>query len=271
MTDMPLKSLFSAGGFPQSKSFIDRLCPLITEDMLAEIARADYGTGFEDHLQALRRLRDRDISDQPMAWEPQEVLNLFRWSEFGDDRTGREQRTEQAFHLMRAFCCALILEASVTPANHEEFVGNNQTLIQLLESARVLGPDDEARLPAFIAWLIPRAPAFEDEVGFYGIAFVSTVVRHGRKADDDANFLIKVIDACEAEFEKLLITWTDPVNNNGDRWLLGWTHFNQRHGKWEQLGRQLSIEAENIEQEQLRKRLKRLSSWLTVDGAWRQS
>jgi len=40
----------------------------ITDDMLDEISRADYGQDAEEHLFALRRLRDTGNFVEPMAW-----------------------------------------------------------------------------------------------------------------------------------------------------------------------------------------------------------
>lgn len=269
MPDSPLSDLISASGMQGDRAFLDGICSHVTDDMLGEIALADYGMDFDAHLKALKKLRARELSKTRMAWEPKEVLELFRWSEWGDDRTGQASRSEVDFHLMRAFCCGLILEAYATPANHEDFSGINQTIIQLLDSTSVIGPVHAAGLSDFLCWLIPQVPSFEEERAFYGLALVWALLRAGEIAEPQARFIISVIDACEAEFRLLLKVWPESFGKPHDRWLLGWTHFDLCHEKWLDLSIDLATLAQTVRDDDLRDRLQRLSRWLTIDGAYR--
>ncbi len=79
--------------------------------MLEEIAAADYGMDHDAHLAALIDIHARDVLEGSMAWEPREGLELFHWSEFGENRTGSRERPTRDYHLMRAFYCAALLEA----------------------------------------------------------------------------------------------------------------------------------------------------------------
>ena len=82
-----------AGEFEQNKAIVDSFCQRVTMDKLAEIARADNGMDFVAYLYAVRQLRNRQNSSLRMLWKPKEALELFRWSEFGDNRKGQELRS----------------------------------------------------------------------------------------------------------------------------------------------------------------------------------
>ncbi len=217
------------------------LCDKITDDMLREIADADYGMDFAKHFAALTKIRDRVPTEGRMAWEPHEVLALFRWSEFGDNRTGQKPRSEHDFHLMRAFCCTALLEAYADPANHEYFAGENQTLAQLLDSVAHIDGDEtvfQGQAISFLAWLVPKLPDYEDETAFYLLGLVWLLVR---QPDRDANVekILRLIDRVNAEENRVRQMWGDGVGNDADTWLLGTTHFGLRHKKWRRFGHDL--------------------------------
>jgi len=258
------------GDAASEPAFLPAICQRITDDMLAEIANADYGMDYDAHLKALRKLRARDLFRGPLPWEPKEVLELFRWSEFGDDRTGQTPRTAAEFHLMRAFSCACLLEAYQNPANADRFDGCNQTVMQLLESVAHLGPDDMSRLADFWCAFIPSVPAFDDEQAFYGLALVWTMIRAGRSSGRDALFALAVLEACEAEFAQVRARWPESVNDEyADQWLLGWTFFDLRHVKWLEWAEAMSASGTDSGDEELRDRVAETARWLRVPGAWR--
>jgi len=58
---------------PDQDSLLSAISRHITDEMLAEIAKADYGQDKEKHLAALRLLRDEGKFVPPMHWYPCEV------------------------------------------------------------------------------------------------------------------------------------------------------------------------------------------------------
>ena len=237
----------------------------INDGMLEEIAAADYGMGHEASLAALTVIRARDVPKGRMAFEAQEVLELFRWSKFGDNRTGRRDRPVDDFHIMRAFCCVAILTAYADPENHEYFSGNNSTLIQLLDSLEIIGNDAKSHTVPFLAWLLCRLPDYEDERAFFILGLVWALVCSGR-VDDEATMTSALIDwvfACEKNVRG---EWGEGVGRTPDRWLFGTTFFNSCFEKWEQLGARLLIKAEAVGDAKLRRQLNHLACRLKGDG-----
>lgn len=266
----PLAALLASSGAPQSSEFADRICARVTDDMLEEIARADYGMDYEAHLKALRRHKARAATEDLVVWEPQEVLELVRWSEFGDNRTGQVKRPEQDFHLLRTFCCSVLLESYAEPINHGgNLFGMNQTLAQLLASQPFLDEGDNDCLPAFIASLIAGLPDHEDERAFYGLAWFTSLVRLPRRTSEQTRLAIDVLAATEREVERLRKVWPEPPAPSGDIWLLGWTFYDLRHRVWRALGDEFGRIADTESDEALRAALTRVSHLLTVEGAWR--
>jgi len=53
---------------------------------------------------------------------------------------------------MRAFACAVLLRASADQENRHQDLGGPGTLIKLLESAEILGPDAQRAVGRFLAW-----------------------------------------------------------------------------------------------------------------------
>ena len=244
------------------------LCRRIDDGMLDEIAACDYGVDQAEHFAALKQIRARDLTpDRPlvrMAWVPKEVLELFRWSEFGDDRSNRRQRSEGEFHLMRAFCCAALLEAYVVPENAGYFDGTNATVVQLLESIEALGTEAEAETPAFIAGMLTRLASHEPERAFYIVALVWALIRDG-VSTADRKLIADLIDWAIAEEAAVREMWHGGVGMQPGRWLIGTTHFDLRWKKWEAIGRRLGDEAASIEDAGFRSKLDDLSTRLTDD------
>jgi hypothetical protein len=59
---------------PDQDALLSAISKHITDEILVEIARADYGQDQELHLAPLRLLRDQGILVEPMHWYPCEVL-----------------------------------------------------------------------------------------------------------------------------------------------------------------------------------------------------
>jgi len=104
---------------PNAQDLLSDISKHIDDDMLAEIASADYGQDQEQHLAALRHLRDTGSFIEPMYWYPCEVLELVRHSPEGSiDIQG---------HWIRAFACAALLRANEEPWNYSCSSSNLQS------------------------------------------------------------------------------------------------------------------------------------------------
>lgn len=118
--------------------------------MLTEIAEADYSTDIAEHLAALLPTRDSGVMP-PLAWHPVEVLGLIRWSEPGEADWKPGAAGERG-HVMRAFACAVLLRMAAEAENQDHDFSENDTLIQLIDSAMALGPEVTEAAARFVAW-----------------------------------------------------------------------------------------------------------------------
>jgi hypothetical protein len=133
-----------------------------TDEMLNGIASVDYeGRGREQHLVALRQIRDTGTFPLKMYWYPAEVLELFRWSDSGNPIS---QEDSAAGHRMRIFCCAALLRATREPYNYGDGIGTDSSLIRLIQSLRSLRADFNLPAVRFISWLLLQiGPDSNDE------------------------------------------------------------------------------------------------------------
>lgn len=172
--------------FPPDADALLQLARAHVDDaMLREIAAADYGMQADEHLAALRVIRDTGAVPAPMGWVPQEVLELIRWSE-PDDPAWKPGSAGQRGHRMRAFACAALLRASGEPANALTLDVSNSTLAQMLASALALGREWQEALAGFLTWRIPEHPVNEDRPYLaFALLFLAVLLRDGR-LDGDA-------------------------------------------------------------------------------------
>jgi len=133
---------------PSNQGLLDATRRQIDDAMLREIAVADYGIAQDEHLAALRRIRDLGVVPLPLDWHPKEVLTLTRWCDpddpnrppFNPGPSGRRG------HLIRAFACAALLQAEPEEA----------TLAQCLASTKALDEEISRAAACFLTWQIPR-------------------------------------------------------------------------------------------------------------------
>lgn len=200
--------------------------------MLREIAGADYQQGAERHLESLMPVWQGEEWDELDHWYPQEVLELIRWSE-PDVEEWKPGGKGVRGHRMRAFSCAVLLATS----NH---AATNETVIQLLESALVVGPEALAALAGFLLWKIPRIGRGDDRP-FFVLAVVAI-----------ARFVVP--DLTETREEELArwLAEEEAAERNylagfdneevESPWLFGLSVNEMRKPKWEALLRRLQAE-----------------------------
>ena len=163
----------------------------VTDGMLDCIAHADYGCDADDHLAAVRQLRETGTLPQNPCWVPMEVLELIRWSE-PDDPQWSPGRTGETGHWMRAFCCAAILRAEHEPYYYTYNDGcTESTTIQLILSLDALPIDLNREAARNFAWLLLRSdPEGEEKVQNasareYGVALLWFALHLEPRVPDD--------------------------------------------------------------------------------------
>jgi hypothetical protein len=156
---------------PSADLLLDVARRQVDDEMLREIAEEDYGDHVEEHLAALRPIRDLGIVPAQWEWHPAEVLRLMRWS--GAGSAGRRG------HRMRIFAYAALLRR----ANEEPGVADEATLAQCLVSARVLGEEFNEAAGRFLAWAVPHITLDDRWLFALGLLIVAVRLRAGRIAD----------------------------------------------------------------------------------------
>ena len=220
----------------------------ISDDMLAEIALADYGRDQEKHLAPLRQLRDQGTFVEPMHWYPCEVLELARHS-------GGEGYTEIQGHLIRAFACAALLRAKEEPWNYRADAGTTScNLILLIKSIQALPIDFTLQAVRMLAWIMSHADleGQDEQVIYCGVGLLWLSFHLKTPPPDERLIeLSKWIVRREAEIHK-----SRP--RAFDRWLLGIGH-DPPPSPWEPLGEDLSeLQLSNHQQE--------LQDWVKLIG-----
>jgi hypothetical protein len=244
----------------------------IDEDMLREIAAADYGRDVEMHLAPLRLLRDAGAVPVPLGWEPRETLELIRWSQPDDPQWVPGGQGHRG-HWMRAFACTALLRAELDPGNIcGRADGQNQTLAPLLTSLRALPDGLEPAAAAFLVWAIRRMESDERERGvssssdlaFFGAGLVWLLARHDAMLAPAA----AVIELCRWIAAREAIANEEAHPGFGvcrGAWLLSTTGFNLSHADWRSIAADLAAAPMNSYPAEARDWVRLLAAMIT-DG-----
>jgi hypothetical protein len=167
-----------AGWTADGRALFDRLRAQLDPERAKRLASADYGTGYAKHLDAIVELASTGQIPDPLPWYPGEVLELTRWG-VGD----------KVDHVCRGFASVVLVLAA--PVSDDA----NASLAPLIESAGVLGLDDE--LEGLLVWLAevrdgPRPRAW---------ALLGLILARARRAPDDPRLAAVVDDLIAAETE----------------------------------------------------------------------
>jgi hypothetical protein len=157
--DVPIALL--AAFPPSNQRLLDVTRRQIDDEMLLEIAMADYGIDAEIHLAALRPIRETGVVPEPLDWHPGEVLELTRYCDpdHPDPPPFRPGPAGRRGHQIRAFACAVLLRAG---ADHD--CVSEATLAQCLVSANVIDEEVSEAAACLLTWEIPR---FGDYLNYY--------------------------------------------------------------------------------------------------------
>jgi len=194
----------------------------VDESMLREIAEADYGMDADAHLAALHAIKDGDVP-APMSWEPKEVLELVRWSE-PQSPAWNPGSVGTRGHWMRLFSCAVLLRSAAEPESDGYFLGEDSTIIQLVDSALTLGQEASLAALQFLRWRTRYRDLNEWDNSYFAIAIL---------------FLSVSLDQCDEQMATSLIA----VANSDDRTVTELLAECQKAQTWKDVARRTLIEA----------------------------
>ncbi|MBX9652689.1 hypothetical protein K2Y11_03630 [bacterium] len=137
---------------PDANALVDFTRRFVDDQMLKEIANADYGYRVDDYFKALKEIRDSGVMPGSFECWPKEVLELTRWKEPDEleeyEETIRPKPLKHRNakvripisprmrgHRIRLFACAILLWFAEDDSTVES------TLAQALESAKYLGAE----------------------------------------------------------------------------------------------------------------------------------
>lgn len=172
---------------PEPEGLLRQISDHVDDRILECISKADYGEDAEEHMVALRQVRDTGTFPKPMHWCPAEVMELIRWSE-PEDPDWKPGQTGELGHWMRAFSCAALLRATREPWNYGDGIGTDSTLIHLILSLCALPVDFTLQAAKFLAWLLLHSDpdGADGQVCAYGLGLFWCALKHPvRFADHD--------------------------------------------------------------------------------------
>lgn len=220
---------------PDRDQLLSKISMQITDDMLLEMALADYGEQQEGHLNALRRIRDAGNIVEPLHWCPGEVLELIRNSQ-PENAYWMPGSTGVRGHWMRAFASAALLRAREQPWNYgADAAFASYTLIQLIDSISALPVDLNPEMVRLLASMLLHSDldGRDGEVVAFGVALLwSALNLRTPPSDPQLIELAGWIVGREAEIH-------EGMPAAFDRWLLGITH-EPPPSRWEHLGSRLA-------------------------------
>lgn len=218
---------------PDQRAAVDYLRGMVDEDMLHEIAAADYGRDVEKHLAALIPIWKGGELGELDSWYPMEVLELIRWSE-PEDSEWKPGSTGSRGHKMRAFSCAVLL---ATP----NFEPEKETLIQLVDSVFMLGPEALEATARFLVWRLDTLGREWDRPCF-ALALAAIIqsldaTLSTAMEQDLADWVGK-----EESSERAYLAGFDESYQTA-RWLFGLSFNDMRNDRWEALLRTVQMKS----------------------------
>jgi hypothetical protein len=160
---------------PDADVLVRLIATHIDDDMLTEIADADYGKEQERHLAELSNLRAGKVLAAPMPWHPAEVLELFRWSEPSDPKH-KPGRFGIEGHWMRAFACAALLRESHRAENGYLRSSWDNTAVQLVESLRILNQFHGPAVSLLSSLMVRFESDPGERIALFGYAMLASAI-----------------------------------------------------------------------------------------------
>jgi hypothetical protein len=212
--------------FPADRrAAVDYLRRLIDEEMLREIAAADYGDRVQEHYAAIEPIWSDGTLARLGTWFPMEVLELIRWSE-PEDPDWKPGSTGLRGHKMRAFSCAVLL---ATP----NFDPDKATLIQMLDSVFAIGNEAPEAMGRFLTWRIGAIERGQDRP-FFALALAAIAYLGDPEVDIDREDELAAWVAAEEAAERAYLSGFDPSYETAP-WLFGLSFGDMRNARWRAL------------------------------------
>jgi hypothetical protein len=214
----------------------------IDDAMLEKIAAADYGMNFENYLRVLKRIRDepwqsnevlvrpsKGKAQVPVWYQALEVLMLMRWSE---PENSKQEEEQTVGHLMRAFCCVVLLRIAVEPANCNtaNIDTESETIIQLIASVLSLEQEAIEFTLQLLCWRMLSLPVDNKECPFFamGILLLATALYPSEKK---GAVLRQLSELVLLEEERIRLIFADEFRQISPQWLLGLKYFENSKGR----------------------------------------
>ena len=205
---------------------------------MGEIAEADYGYLAAEYLAGLRRIRDGREVSRSLAELPLEVLELVRYSE-PDDPAWEPGGHGERGHLMRLFCCAVLLTATGEPAL-DGYIEDEPTLRRLVASAAALGAGAIDALLPLLCWRASLPPTDATDRAFLAVGVTLLAAARYRGGGDGA--LLRELGAwaigCEARARAAVST----PSLTTATWLLGLKGSADGDDRWRALAWEILVE-----------------------------
>lgn len=214
----------------------------IDDAMLEKIAAADYGMNFENYLRVLKRTRDepwqsnevlvrppKGKAQVPVWYQALEVLNLMRWSE---PENSQQEEEQTVGHLMRAFCCVVLLRIAAESANCNTANINteSETIIQLIASVLTLEHEAIEFTLQLLCWRMLSLPVDNQECPFFamGILLLATALYTSEKK---GAVLRQLSELVLLEEERIRLIFADEFRQISPQWLFGLKYFEDSKGR----------------------------------------
>lgn len=212
----------------------------INDAMLEKIAAADYGMNFENSLRALKRIRDepwqsnevlirpsKGKAQVPVWYDALEVLALVRWSE--PENSQQEEQT--VGHLIRTFCCAVLLRIAAEPdnCNTANIDRESETIIQLIASVLSLEQEAIELTLQLLCWRMLSLPVDNKECPFFamGILLLATALYPSQKK---GSLLRQLSEWVFKEEERIRLIFAEEFGQTSPQWLFGLKYAEDRRG-----------------------------------------
>jgi hypothetical protein len=234
----------------------------VTDDMLGEISRADYGSDSEKHLAALIRLRDTGTFVEPLHWYPCEVLELTRNGVSGGLSPGEADERAIRSNWIVAFASASLLQALRPPWEYSSSAPPSFDLIQLLQGLHGLPIDLTSPALRLVASLMLDSDLEGNDVDviYYGVGLLWLALHNMPPPPDrDLVQLCEWIVRRESELYEQHPT-------HFDRWLIRIIGTSAPPSAWESLGTELLSLDLGSHQRQLQEWVKLIGSELAGDS-----
>jgi len=229
---------------PSETALLDWLVPHLDDSHLREIAALDGGGMAAEFYQALKPIYERQPLPVPLTWMPRAVLELGRWSrpEAPQKYIARPYSKGTQGHLIRTFCCAVLLRAADDPETQGRLAYESDTLILLVDSVLRFGEEASESALRFLCWRVLRLSEDFEEFPFFLMALLLLYVALYQRGQNSSglNLLIDGVLAEETRARARLAYILDAYDS--EEWLLGLSGLSSCNEDWRILAQALLLD-----------------------------